>query len=129
MSKFNIRVTIPVELNTDALGIDRKTLEDHFQWALLEEMEHRPPFHIEMLHRGLHETLKIAVRNAVEEKEAHKHKGEYIDAANVSDSGRVTMTHTPLWAVTAPGVYKRFRIEKMEDWQLNLEEVRGGPKR
>ncbi len=123
MSKFNIHITIPVELNTADLNIDRKTLEDHLQWALEKEVSYRPPFHIEMLHRGFHETLKLAVRTAVEDMEEDKHEGEYIDIEHESKSGMTVSSHTPVGAVTAPPIYKRFRIEKMEDWQLNLEEV------
>ncbi len=121
MAKFNIQINIPIEMNTDDLDIDNKTLEDHLQWALQEEMDYRPPFHIEMLHRGFHETLKLAVRHAVEELEGHKHKGEYVDTESRS-AEMVSITHTPKWGITAPPIYNRFRIEKMDDWRLKLED-------
>jgi len=120
MAKFNIQINIPIEMNTDDLDIDNATLEDHLQWALGEEKSYRAPFHVEMLERGFHEVLKLSVKNAVEELEEHKHKGEYIDDERVSPSGNVSVTHTPVWGVTAPPIYNRFRIEKMGDWQLSL---------
>jgi hypothetical protein len=123
MAKFNIQINIPIEMNTDDLKIDRKTLEDYLQWAIQEDAEYRPPFHIEMLQRGFHETLKMAVRHAVEEKESHKYDGKCVDTEH-EDSGTVVTSHTPMWALTAPVIYNRFRIENMEVWRLKLQEVK-----
>lgn len=123
MAKFNIQINIPIEMNTDDLGIKCGTLENHLQWSLERESSYRPPFHIEMLFRGFHETLKLAVQSAVEDMEEAKYEGEYIDVEHESKSGGTVSSHTPIGAVTAPPIYKRFRIEKMDDWNINLKET------
>ena len=108
MTKVNITVTIPMEINIEEL--DGVTIEDVsrlFNLYLDESQDYRPCFSIEMLTDSLARCVKDTIKLAIEKVHQKRFDREYVETKN--KYGEVN-GHMAKWCVTSLTVINKIKL-------------------
>ncbi len=97
MTKLNITLTVPVEINLEDLdGISVEDIETYLDYQLQEEWDHRHAFSVEMLTHGFAKALKESVVATIEAKHIEMYPG----LVTYTKDGEIT-GDAPKWTLTS----------------------------
>jgi hypothetical protein len=121
LTKFKtlqLELSRSIEINLDNLdGVTIQDIQRHLDYILNDRNDGRYPFNVELLLNGLHGCIQEAVKQAVEEIQHGRYKGQYISSETEHSTSTVAK-----WVLVAEKVIKRLQCYFSESWRVRLKD-------
>lgn len=103
-TRLKLTLKAPISINIEELdGITQEDITRHLNYCLKRSGSNHPPFDNQMLSHGLHEIIKLAICNAIEENHSKRYPG------TVSYSTENVIGEIARWLLTSKKIINRIQ--------------------